>query len=114
MTKPRQRPRRRPRLTPPRRSPVPPVVDAARLGGWPPEAVREGGLTLAQDLHAASRTAQARATGGYPPASVMGHFLAPLKRVYQVMDTISAAACAQAPPALAPACTPGCFGCCRL
>jgi Fe-S-cluster containining protein len=72
-----------------------------------------GGL-LAEDLANATGRARARATGGYPPASVTGHFLAPLKRVYWAMDTVSDAVRTQPQTALSPACTPGCFACCRL
>jgi Fe-S-cluster containining protein len=44
----------------------------------------------------------------------MGRFLGPLKFVYQTMDAISAAVRMQPKTPLTPACTPGCFACCRL
>jgi hypothetical protein len=107
---------RRRAQTPPRppRAPAHPAAADPNLGGWSPAAVHEGGRTLAADLRTATLLAQSRAAHGAPMAVVMRHFLAPLLRVYQVMDTISAAVRAQARAALSPACSAGCFACCRL
>jgi hypothetical protein len=116
MSKLRQRQRQqRLRTARPRRAWVPPApAPAAALGGLTPQEALTGGTALAQDLHTAAGTARARADGGYDPASVLGHFLAPLRHVYQVMEAVSAAGQLVAPPHLTPACTPGCAACCRL
>jgi Fe-S-cluster containining protein len=104
----RKRQHPRPRVPEPRRPPVP------VLGGMPPEEIAHAAGLLAHDLRTAALKAQAQARGGASPAAVQKWFLTPLKRVYQGMDLVSAACLAQAPPALTPACSSGCFACCRL
>jgi Fe-S-cluster containining protein len=116
MSKLKQRRRRRAQAKPLGRPRAPVAPQAPPLvAGWSPDQLRVGGETLAQDLHQAVCKARAKADGGYPLASVTGTFLAPLKRVYAVADALSAACLAQPQPSsIAPACTAGCFACCRL
>ena len=115
MSKHRQRARRQARTHRSQRPrPQAPTPDAA-LCGWTREMIYAGGTALAQDLSAAALKAQALARGGAPLQGVMGHFLAPLKFVYQTMDALSTTVRTRmAQDALAPACAPGCCACCRL
>ena len=86
----------------------------AATGGVSPHKVQKGSALLAQELTRTALTTKAHARGGYPSASVMGTFLAPLKQTYLAMDVIGATLKAQPQGALTPACVPGCCACCRL
>ena len=115
MTKHRQRQRLKARPTPRRPQRPAKPEQGAGLGGWAREAIQEGGALLAQEFQARALKAQALARGGSPPTTVLGHFLEPLKWVYQAMDVVATTVRAQmAQEALAPACAPGCCACCRL
>jgi Fe-S-cluster containining protein len=102
----------------PRTHPVPlrgqPAPCDGLLGGLSRQELHAGADALTQTLAAAIQQAQARTRGGYPDASVMGTFLAPLKETYQAMDLLSAALRTAPQSGPAPACTAGCCACCRL